>query len=53
MLCKSQQNEAKEYDAVKQPNGVDLLKTLIDLYAEQEGVKINYNIETKEKAKNG
>ena len=31
------------------PNGVDLLKTLIELYAKQEGVKVNYKIETKEK----
>lgn len=25
---------------MKEPNGLDLLKTLIKLYAEQEGVKI-------------
>lgn len=30
------------------PNGLDLLATLIDLLAEQEGVKIAYEI-TKEK----
>ena len=30
------------------PNGLDLLATLIDLLAEQEGVKITYEI-TKEK----
>ena len=34
---------------MKEPNGIDLLKTLIDLYAEQEGVKITYEI-VKEKA---
>ena len=27
------------------PNGLDLLATLIDLYAEQEGVKIAYETE--------
>ena len=27
------------------PNGLDLLATLIDLYAEQEGVKITYETE--------
>ena len=27
------------------PNGCDLLKILIDLLAEQEGVKITYEIE--------
>lgn len=30
---------------MKQPNGLDLLATLIDLYAEQEGVKITYEME--------
>lgn len=30
---------------MKQPNGLDLLATLIDLYAEQEGVKITYETE--------
>lgn len=34
---------------MKQPNGVDLLKTLIKLFEDQEGVKVNYKIETKEK----
>lgn len=34
---------------MKEPNGKDLLATLIKLLAEQEGVKINYVIETKEK----
>lgn len=34
---------------MKEPNGVDLLKTLIELYAEQEGVSVNYKIEAKEK----
>ena len=33
---------------MKKPNGKDLLATLIKLYAEQEGVKITYQIETKE-----
>lgn len=37
---------------MKEPNGKDLLRTLIDLYARQEGVKITYQIETKEKKKN-
>lgn len=32
---------------MKKPNGVDLLSTLVKLYAEQEGVKINFNIESK------
>lgn len=35
---------------MKEPTGTDLLRTLIDLYANQEGVKITYQIETKEKA---
>lgn len=30
------------------PNGADLLALLIKLYAEQEGVKITYEIEGKE-----
>lgn len=34
---------------MKEPNGKDLLKTLIELLAEQEGVKITYKIEEKEK----
>lgn len=34
---------------MKEPNGKDLLKTLIELLAEQEGVKINYVIEEQEK----
>ena len=29
------------------PNGIDLLKTLIKLYADQEGVKISYTIEER------
>ena len=29
---------------MKEPKGADLLKTLIDLLAEQEGVKITYEI---------
>lgn len=36
---------------MNEPNGADLLKKLIDLYARQEGVKITYRIETKEKEK--
>ncbi len=31
------------------PNGVDLLATLIELLAEQEGVKVTYQIEGKER----
>lgn len=31
----------------KEPSGKDLLKTLIDLLADQEGVKIRYEIETE------
>ncbi len=34
---------------MNEPSGNQLLETLIRLYAEQEGVKINYIIETKEK----
>lgn len=30
---------------MKEPKGVDLLAKLIDLYAEQEGVKIKYELE--------
>lgn len=30
---------------MKEPNGMDLLRTLIDLLADQEGVKITYEIE--------
>ena len=36
----------------KEPSGKDLLKTLVDLLAEQEGVKINFEIETKEQHNN-
>ena len=32
----------------KEPSGKDLLAILVDLLAEQEGVKIQYEIETKE-----
>ena len=32
-------------DAVKKPNGADLLALLISLYAEQEGVHIKYELE--------
>ncbi len=34
---------------MKKPNGEDLLKTLIELYAKQEGVKITYEIKEQEK----
>lgn len=34
---------------MNQPSGEKLLRTLIDLYAKQEGVKITYRIEEKEK----
>lgn len=34
--------------AEKRPTGKSLLSTLIDLLADQEGVKITYTIETKE-----
>lgn len=37
---------------MKEPRGIDLLATLIDLLAEQEGVKITYELtEEKEGAK--
>lgn len=32
---------------MKEPNGIDLLRTLINLYAEQEGVKITCEIHKK------
>ena len=51
MFDKMQHFSTKEYDAVKKPNGVDLLKTLIELLADQEGVKVNYKIEKKENDK--
>jgi hypothetical protein len=35
----------KGIDAMKEPNGTDLLRTLIDLLADQEGVKIKYILE--------
>lgn len=31
---------------MKEPNGLDLLATLIDLLADQEGVKITYELES-------
>ena len=34
---------------MKEPSGKQLLETLINLLAEQEGVKITYEIEVKEK----
>ena len=30
---------------MKEPNGLDMLAILIELYAEQEGVKITYETE--------
>jgi hypothetical protein len=30
---------------MKKPSGADLLRILVDLYAEQEGVKITYTME--------
>lgn len=40
---------------MKTPNGLDLLATLINLLAEQEGVKIEYELEKvkKEGEENG
>ena len=34
---------------MKEPKGRDLLKTLIELLADQEGVKIKYEIEERKK----
>ena len=34
---------------MKTPTGRDILRILLELYAEQEGVKIKYVIEEKEK----
>lgn len=34
---------------MNKPTGAKLLSTLIDLLADQEGVKITYHIEVKEK----
>lgn len=34
---------------MNEPNGKDLLKTLIDLLADQEGVKIQYELTGSEK----
>lgn len=31
----------------KKPDGIELLKILIELYADQEGLKIEYKIEKK------
>lgn len=39
----------KEREAMKEPNGFDLLATLINLLAEQEGVKIQYELVGSEK----
>lgn len=33
---------------MKHPSGADLLRTLVELLAEQEGVNITYEIEVKE-----
>lgn len=32
---------------MKEPNGTELLKTLVKLLADQEGVKVTYHIEKK------
>ena len=40
--------QQKGIDAMKQPNGADLLKTLIDLLADQEHVKITYELKEGE-----
>lgn len=39
----------KRYTATqpKEPNGLDLLATLINLLADQEGVKITYTLERR------
>lgn len=29
---------------MKKPNGADLLRILVDLYAEQEGVKVTFEV---------
>ena len=34
---------------MKTPNGADLLKTLVNLYADQMGVTIKYEIKEKSK----
>lgn len=34
---------------MKEPNGAYILQKLLELYAEQEGVKITYEILTEEK----
>lgn len=36
---------------MRKPNGKDLLEILIALYADQEGVKITYEIEEEERVK--
>lgn len=33
---------------MKTPNGAEILEILLKLYAEQEGVKISYQIEDRE-----
>lgn len=38
---------------MKEPNGADLLKTLIDLLADQEHLKITYEIERTKKNEKG
>ena len=38
---------------MKEPRGVDLLATLIDLLADQEGVKITYDITTRRSESDG
>jgi hypothetical protein len=44
-----QPKKQQKGEKMKEPNGTDLLKILIDLYAEQEGVKIKYSIKEKSK----
>ncbi len=45
-------NEIRGRLEMKEPKGADLLSTLITLLAEQEGVKINYQLEgSKENGK--
>jgi hypothetical protein len=36
---------------MKEPRGIDLMKTLVDLLADQESVQITYEIEKNEKEK--
>lgn len=38
---------------MKEPNGLDLLATLIELLADQEGVKISYVLEQRGEIRRG